>query len=243
MGLGRTGSTSFSVALKQLGYSPIHDDEASEVSDIYAAMMNGSMTMDEVNIQLGNRGFDAPMVSIPEYVQWAANEPDVKVILTVRDKSKWAQSWLSITPAAFIPMQRPFSWSKSLQELAAFNWEVMVNVPTNHHPELYDDIPTLEAGFEAWTEYVKSTVPAEKLLTFDVKQGWEPLCSFLGEPVPEGRFPHINDRVVVDIIVKVFVAITWIWPLLVALPFLALYCIWCVCRRHYLSMKGEEKQD
>lgn len=94
VGLGRTGSTSFSVALKQLGYAPIHDDEAPEVSDIYGAMMAGSMTiadMDEVNVALGERGFDAPMVSVHEYVQWAAAAPDVKVILTVRDKSKWAR--------------------------------------------------------------------------------------------------------------------------------------------------------
>ena len=53
VGLGRTGSTSFSSALKQLDYAPIHDDEATEVSDIYAAMMDGSMSMDEINVALG----------------------------------------------------------------------------------------------------------------------------------------------------------------------------------------------
>ena len=45
VGLGRTGSTSFSAALKQLGYAPVHDDEVQELSDIYGAMMDGSMTM------------------------------------------------------------------------------------------------------------------------------------------------------------------------------------------------------
>ena len=38
------------------------------------------------------------------------------------------------------------------------------------------------------------TVPAEKLLAFDVKQWWEPLCAFLGMPIPDVPFPHINDR-------------------------------------------------
>lgn len=187
--------------------------------------------MEEVNIQLGKRGFDSPMVSLPEYVEWAVSAPDVKVILTVRDKSKWAQSWLTVLPAAFLPYQRPFSWVKSVQELAAFNWEIMINVPTNNHPELYNDIPTLEAGFEAWSDYVKKTVPAEKLLVFDVRQGWGPLCDFLGEPIPEGSFPHINDRIVVDVIVKVFVALTWIWPLVFALPLLVAYFIVGACRR------------
>ena len=163
------------------------------------------------------------MVSLPSYVEWAATAPDLKVILTVRDKSKWAQSWLSVIPAAFLPYQKPFCWVKSIKELAAFNWEIMINVPTNYHPEKYDDIPTLEAGFEAWTEFVRKTVPPEKLLEFDVRQGWKPLCEFLGEPVPDGPFPHINDRVVVDTIVKVFVVFTWIWPLVAALPLVVVY--------------------
>lgn len=242
VGLGRTGSTSFSAALKELGYAPIHDDEATEVSDIYGAMMDGSMTMDEVNVQLGDRGFDAPMVSLPGYVEWAATAPDVKVIITTRDKSKWAQSWLSVTPAAFVPYQRPFSWVPSLRELAAFNSEVMINVPTNYHPELYDDVPTLEAGFEAWNDYVRRTVPPERLLEFDVRQGWGPLCEFLGEPVPGGAFPHINDRVVVDVIVKVFVAITWVWPVLLALPFLAIYLLVRLCRRGKTRKNGQKQE-
>lgn len=36
-------------------------------------------------------------------------------------------------------------------------------------------------------------VPPEKLLVFEVKQGWEPLCKFLGKPVPDQPFPHVND--------------------------------------------------
>ena len=186
--------------------------------------------MDEVNIQLGKRGFDAPWVSLPQYVKWAANAPDVKVILTTRDKSKWAKSWLSVTPAAFLPYQRPFCWIKSMRELAPLNWEAMVNVPTNYHPELYEDVPTLEEGFQAWTEYVKKTVPREKLLVFDVRQGWGPLCDFLDEPVPDGPFPHVNDRVVVNVIVTVFVALTWVWPLLFAMPFSVAYYIVRKCR-------------
>jgi hypothetical protein len=40
---------------------------------------------------------------------------------------------------------------------------------------------------------VQATVPADRLLVFDVKQGWEPLCRFLDVPVPAGEpFPHIN---------------------------------------------------
>ena len=38
-----------------------------------------------------------------------------------------------------------------------------------------------------------ATVPAARLLVFDVKQGWKPLCAFLGVPVPSQPFPHLNE--------------------------------------------------
>lgn len=48
--------------------------------------------------------------------------------------------------------------------------------------------------FNQHIETVKRTVPADRLLVYDVKQGWEPLCQFLDVPVPIGKpFPHLND--------------------------------------------------
>lgn len=44
------------------------------------------------------------------------------------------------------------------------------------------------------TEDVKAAVPPDQLLIFTVDQGWEPLCKFLGVPVPVGPFPNVNDR-------------------------------------------------
>eukprot|EP00927_Polykrikos_kofoidii_P061045 TRINITY_DN55933_c0_g1_i1.p1 TRINITY_DN55933_c0_g1~~TRINITY_DN55933_c0_g1_i1.p1 ORF type:complete len:321 (+),score=42.29 TRINITY_DN55933_c0_g1_i1:39-965(+) len=241
VGLGRTGSTSLTVALKELGYTPIHDDEAAEVSDIYGAMMRHTMSMDRVNAELGARGFDTPMISTKEYVKWAATAPNVKVILTMRDKKKWAQSWLSVVPVVDIIDQRPFKWVKAMQNLAEFQREIMVNVPTNGHPERATDIPTLEAGFDAWTAYVRKTVPADRLLEFNVKDGWGPLCEFLEKSIPSTPFPHINDRVVVDTIIKVFVLVTWIWPLFLALPLLLhCCCIACCARRDKTDQKKRD---
>jgi hypothetical protein len=41
---------------------------------------------------------------------------------------------------------------------------------------------------------VRAAISPERLLVFDVAQGWEPLCAFLGKPIPEGEpFPHVND--------------------------------------------------
>ena len=36
-------------------------------------------------------------------------------------------------------------------------------------------------------------IGSDRLLVFDVKEGWAPLCRFLGAPVPAEPFPHLND--------------------------------------------------
>ena len=47
--------------------------------------------------------------------------------------------------------------------------------------------------YNAWVAEVKATVPKDKLLVFEAKDGWGPLCEFLNVPMPEGPFPHVND--------------------------------------------------
>ena len=48
--------------------------------------------------------------------------------------------------------------------------------------------------YDEWNDHVRRTVPPDKLLVFNVKQGWAPLCEFLGKPLPEQPFPSVNDR-------------------------------------------------
>lgn len=51
----------------------------------------------------------------------------------------------------------------------------------------------------AHNEKVRSLVPKEQLLEMDLSEGWEPLCKFLGVPVPEGEaFPRMNDAEAAD---------------------------------------------
>ena len=48
--------------------------------------------------------------------------------------------------------------------------------------------------FNRHNEQVRHDVPADRLLVYEAREGWEPLCAFLGVPVPEGKpFPHVND--------------------------------------------------
>jgi hypothetical protein len=51
-----------------------------------------------------------------------------------------------------------------------------------------------EQVFNQHIEEVKATVPADKLLVYDVREGWGPLCEFLGKPVPKEELPHLNKK-------------------------------------------------
>lgn len=47
--------------------------------------------------------------------------------------------------------------------------------------------------FNEHVEEVKNSIPESRLLVFQVKEGWKPLCEFLDAPLPDAPFPHIND--------------------------------------------------
>lgn len=50
-----------------------------------------------------------------------------------------------------------------------------------------------KASFEAHYAHIRAIVPADRLLEYHVSQEWEPLCKFLGRPVPEeDNTPFIN---------------------------------------------------
>ena len=44
--------------------------------------------------------------------------------------------------------------------------------------------------YEDWNEFVQHKIPKERLLVFNAKQGWGPLCEFLGKPIPDGPYPR-----------------------------------------------------
>ena len=56
----------------------------------------------------------------------------------------------------------------------------------------FDDRRHAISVFNAHTAKVRESIPAERLLVFDVAEGWEQLCRFLGVPVPSISFPRLN---------------------------------------------------
>ena len=51
----------------------------------------------------------------------------------------------------------------------------------------------LAKKFLEHTDYVVKNCPKEKLLKFEVKEGWNPLCEFLKKDIPNEEFPNVND--------------------------------------------------
>ena len=51
--------------------------------------------------------------------------------------------------------------------------------------------------------YVEAACPKENLLIFNVEEGWEPLCKFLGVDIPNQPFPRKNVKTeIVDQVAK-----------------------------------------
>ena len=49
--------------------------------------------------------------------------------------------------------------------------------------------------YDAYYREIRKQVPPERRLEYKMGDGWEPLCAFLGVPVPEGvEFPRENDK-------------------------------------------------
>ena len=76
--------------------------------------------------------------------------------------------------------------------------------------------------FNEHNEKVIADCPKDKLLIYEVGQGWEPLCAFLGKPVPDVPFPNLNDSKEFKSYIKIFNAIGAVTLVAAAAPFIGL---------------------
>jgi hypothetical protein len=113
--------------------------------------------------------------------------PKAKVLLTVRDP----QSWYESTKNTIYQVGRMIPDSP-----ATAGQRRMVNtlVWQGTFGGAFEEKQRAISIFERHIQEVKDRVAAERLLVYDVKQGWEPLCRFLHVAVPaDTPFPHLND--------------------------------------------------
>ena len=147
-------------------------------------------------------------VDFPMSLYWrdlATLYPGAKVVLTVRDPVRWYTSVRTTirTMCQFIissPLAAPLRLVQRLtgQSVAAiFTCWAPTPLGPRYPRGLFGAIDSGEETavrfFNEWTAQVKAEIPADRLLVFEVREGWGPLCEFLGLPVPEEPFPNIND--------------------------------------------------
>jgi hypothetical protein len=117
----------------------------------------------------------------------AAHYPDAKVILSVRPADAWFDSvQATIGPVMYNHASFDDPHMRALATMA--NTLIVEQIFDNR----LDDRAHATSVYTRHIEEVQRTIPAERLLTFDVSEGWDPLCRFLGVPVPDEPFPRTN---------------------------------------------------
>lgn len=201
-GLGRTGTASLQIALDTLGFGPCYHmktllAEPNRVDHWFETLSELDAGRDPAWDRIFS-GFRAA-VDWPTAAFWyelMLRYPRAKVILTVRDAQQWFDSMSrtiavelgalppppdsDIVPAAALnprPASLPLALSVIRQRVFGDRMQ-----DRRHAIEVFD----------AHNNRVTATIPASRLLVFDVADGWEPLCRFLEVPVPPEPFPRVN---------------------------------------------------
>ena len=153
----------------------------------WTQIMNGEYTDWETIFKGYQSALDWPVAAY--YRDLMNVYPQAKVILTVRDPDRWRRSIMT----TFYQAQRTFvvRITQALPTLHQF----LIAMDNTLWQEIFqnrlEDKHHAIQIFKKHIEEVKRVVPADRLLIFDARQGWEPLCSFLNVPVPVGQpYPH-----------------------------------------------------
>jgi hypothetical protein len=186
-GLGRTGTLSLKIALERLGFAKCYhmgEVMAGGHFDKWASVADGAPDWDAI--------FDgyAATTDYPACAYWrtlADLYPDAKVLLSVRDPDSWFESTratiFSETVDGMIAGAPPAAQ-------AMFNDALPMALIREHR----HDREVMTAHFRAHNQAVIDAIAPERLLVYEVKQGWQPLCAFLGVDVPDEPFPRVNER-------------------------------------------------
>lgn len=194
-GWGRTGTASLKRALETLGFGPCHHMEEVVKHPAEVPTWERAARGDRIDWKtfMEPWGASVDFPSAMYYRELMAAFPDAKVVLSVRDP----ESWYASMSETIVPIMTRFP-----------NRIVMPHVPMLGAParamqgsvmhqkviaRFWSDRAGVLEAFRAHIEEVKRVVPAEKLLVFEAKEGWEPLCAFLEVPVPATPYPRVND--------------------------------------------------
>ncbi|SEG55098.1 hypothetical protein SAMN04489712_106203 [Thermomonospora echinospora] len=203
-GLPRTGTLSLKTALERLGFGPCHHMfelfDHPELIDRWLP----EVPDDAVGWQRVFAGYRSTM-DWPASFFWrelAEAFPWAKVVLTVRDPGSWYASFRALIRlrAASLAEEDPSQAALASRASVARLRPLLEHIAhqtfgnTRPFPEWLPDEDQAVAAFQRYATTVRESLPAGRLLVFDVRQGWEPLCTFLGVAPPlDEPFPRLND--------------------------------------------------
>ncbi|MDT7799881.1 MAG: hypothetical protein QOI78_3314 [Actinomycetota bacterium] len=184
-GFGRTGTMSVRAALEALGRGPCH--HMADVLGEPAATVRWTAALrgDREALRAAVAGYRATS-DFPGCLLWRELRdlfPDAKVLLSVRDPEDW---YRSAVRTIFDPVL-----DQVFAKLGAETAEFVAALAERGYRHTGRDAAI--AWFTRHNAEVLAAVPAEKLLVYEVREGWEPLCGFLGADVPSEPFPRVND--------------------------------------------------
>ena len=190
-GFGRTGTASLQSALEQLlGGACYHMKALIMRPDHLRAWHDfATGTTPRMDWQRLLSGYEA-CADFPAclfYRQLMDVFPGAKVVLTVRDAESWWKSFSLLLKTVNRARWLRF-FGPRLHMLIEFADRIIVQDAFGGSLEKDHCIQ----AYERHNSEVRAAVPEGRLLEFDVRQGWEPLCSFLSVPVPQTGFPHMN---------------------------------------------------
>jgi hypothetical protein len=194
-GFGRTGTMSLKGALEQIGFGPsfhmIDIAGQPELLPQWQAAVDGEPADWERVFDGWESTVDWPACTFWEEI-WQTF-PDAKVLLSVRDPEAWYESCRkSIHASAQAAVKGELEGGSVDVSPEAMK---MINglIWNGTFGGRFEDKDFAIDVFNRHNEDVKSKVPADRLLVYEIKQGWEPLCEFLEVPVPDSPMPHLND--------------------------------------------------
>ena len=208
-GFGRTGTMSLKFALETLGFKKTHHMMEIGPSRRQRAYWHRIAQGDTPDWDTVFEGF-AASTDFPScifYRELAAHYPEAKVVLTVRDEDNWyrsvSETILPISTAAprwLLALVPPLGKSFRMANELVWNRKFSGRA---HEPAFAKQV------FRDHIAEVQRVIPAERLLVYQVKEGWQPLCAFLGVPVPETPFPNVNDAASFKRALRVLRATHW----------------------------------
>jgi Sulfotransferase domain len=192
-GFGRTGTLSLKYALQRLGFGPCYHmmevfSRHDHIKRWYELTVHGGRDTDWDALF---RDFQAA-VDWPAARWWrelAAHYADAKVVLSVRDPDEW---YASMRRTIYPEIMRPVE-ADAPEFAKRLNDAVRQMIVADTFDDRFEDRAFAVQAFKRHIDEVRDSIDESRLLVFDVRDGWAPLCELLGVPIPEEPFPYMNE--------------------------------------------------